>query len=145
MDQLCIVPRVKAFVVAGRNHNEPILDKDIPVSSLGITVSYGEKPRGPARLPTSDMNRDAQLFSETDNRSKIAPDCGRTKLALLGVEEESLEAGLSRYTCHHPLGPIDRQLRTRVIEKAPARLALCGIVHQSIPWDGGKGLGPADQ
>ncbi|KAJ5810758.1 hypothetical protein N7447_010274 [Penicillium robsamsonii] len=71
-------------------------------------MSYGEKLRGPARLSTSDMDRDTQLFSETDNRSKIAPDYSRTKLALLGVEEESLEVGLSGYTCHHPLSPVNR-------------------------------------
>lgn len=83
MDELRVVPGVEALMVASRNHDEPVLDKDIAVGGLGVTVSYREKLRCPARLPGSDMNRHTKLFAETHNRSKIAPDRGRTKPALL--------------------------------------------------------------
>jgi hypothetical protein len=124
MDDLWVVVDVEAFVVSGRNHHLPILDKDIPVGIGGVAMADGEDLRGPRWLATTEVDQDCELLSKETHLGQISLNGIRTEAAMIDVQKSLLEDPVGAKTPHQPLVPADRPGRTRVVEKAPSRLRL---------------------
>jgi hypothetical protein len=65
VDQLRVVAEVEALVVSAHKAHKPVGNKDIPASSLGISVAETEELWGACRLAGRHVNQDGKLLSES--------------------------------------------------------------------------------